>query len=87
MTRHEGVPEAAKASAVLHFFREDVSRVDFSSNVMNVDGAITDPFTNGVFTKFDVAGHLGGHASRPIYASRVVIVQDGGRTNVVDGKA
>ena len=87
MMGHEGVPEAAKVSTIPHFFREDVSGVEFASDVTNVDGAIADPFTNGVFMTFDVAGRFGGHVVGPIHTSRVVIVPDGGRPNICDGKA
>ena len=48
---HEGVPQAAVVHAILHFLGEDVTGVDFSGNVEDVDCTVLNPFTGAVLAE------------------------------------
>ena len=57
-TGHERVGDASEVRTITHFLSEDVCRIHFSKNMLNLESLVLHPFTNGVLTKFDVAGSL-----------------------------
>ena len=52
---HEGVPQAAEVCTVLHLLGEDVTGIDFSGDVEDVDCTVLDPFSGAVLAEFEMA--------------------------------
>jgi hypothetical protein len=55
---HERVPETAEVHAIVHFLGENVSRIDFSGNMLDLKSLVLHPFVNGVFAKLNMLGSL-----------------------------
>ncbi len=43
---------------VLHLLREDIGRVDFPSNMDNIQSLVLDLFPNGILMELDVMSRL-----------------------------
>jgi hypothetical protein len=60
-TGHERVPEMVQVCAKMHFLGENVSRINFPRNMLNLKSLVLHPFVNRVFAKLNVSGSLQGH--------------------------
>jgi hypothetical protein len=43
---------------ILHLLREDIGRVDFPSNMDDIQSLVLDPFPNGILTELNVTSRL-----------------------------
>ncbi len=73
-----------EVSAVFHFFCEYIGWVKFPRDVDHIESFVLDPFMVWIFSKLNVASGFKSHVVWPLYASIVVIVQGGGRGDVVE---
>ena len=73
-TGHEQVVDASEVRAIAHFLSDDVCRIYFARNMLNLESLVLHPFTNGVLTKFDVMGSLQGHVVGLLH-TRVIVVE------------
>jgi hypothetical protein len=67
---------------IAQFLNEDVGRIDFSRNMLNLESLVLHPFANGVLTKFYVMSSLRGHIVRPFHTCVIVILQESWRVDV-----
>jgi hypothetical protein len=44
--KHEGVPKMTKMSPIVHFFCEDICRIDFTGNMLDRYCLVLNPFAN-----------------------------------------
>ena len=79
---HKGVSDASEVRAITHFLSEDVCRIDFARNMLNLESLVLHSFTIGVHTKFDVTSSLRGHVVQPLHTRVIVVVQESGRVEV-----
>jgi hypothetical protein len=58
---------------VPHLFGENVSRIDASTDVEDIQSFILDPFTDRVLVQFHVSDLFRSHGMRPLDASCIII--------------
>jgi hypothetical protein len=54
--RHEGVPKTTKLGPIMHFFCEDVRRIDFTGNMLNRYCLVLNLFAIPIFVKLNMTG-------------------------------
>jgi hypothetical protein len=76
-----------KVSTIFHPFGENISWVSFSCNMHHIESFVMYPFADRIFLELNVAICFRSYIVQPLDASVVVIVQNGGRGDIVDGVA
>jgi hypothetical protein len=69
---------------IAHLLCEDISRVDPTWDVENLQRGILNPFTDGVLSHLHVTNLLSCHVVRPLNTRFVVVVERGGHRGVRD---
>ena len=72
---HEGIMEASEVNPVLHLFGGKVCRVALACNVINFDGLVLSPLTDGVVPLLEVTGGFHGHVVRPFDTGLVIVTK------------
>ncbi len=85
--RHEGVMKVPKVRVIPHFFGEDICRIHFTSNMLDGDRLILDPFVDWVLVKLNVLRCFGGHVVGPQNAGIVVIANDSRFVEIQNSKS
>ena len=66
----------------MHFFSEDIGRINFARYKFDRQKLGLDPFANQIFPKFDMSSSFRGHVVGPFNACIVVIEEEGGRLDI-----
>ncbi len=66
------------------FFGEYVGNVGFSTNILDCNSIIGDPFTSCILGIFNVVISCGGHIVTPFDTRIIVIVENSGICDIVD---
>ena len=74
-TTHERIPQPAKVCSIPHFFGEDISRINTSTDMEDIQSLILYPFTNRVYAELHVSDLFRIHVMRPLDASCIIVVE------------
>ena len=84
-TAYEGVAETTEIGAVTHFLGKYIGDIVFATDVGDGNGAVSDPFTCGIFSVLNVTIPFGSHVVTPFDASVIVVVERCRRVAIRDG--
>jgi hypothetical protein len=79
---HERISQPPKVCSIPHFFGEDVSGINTSTDMEDIQSFILYPFINRVFAELHVSDLFRSHDMRPLDASCVIVVE-GRRVQVI----
>jgi hypothetical protein len=74
---HERIPQPPKVCPVPHLFGENVSGIDTSADVEDIQSFILNPFKDRVLLQLHVPDLFRGHVMSPLDAGCVIIVERG----------
>ena len=80
---HEGVSEGPKVGAIAEFLGENISAVDVSGNMFDLDREfLLLGYAEKVFLEVDIFESFGCHCFVPVAACAVFVADDGGQGDV-----